>query len=50
LIGAGLGAIAGALIVPNKRSKIKSKWTGALVGAAGGAVLVGSVNDKRLES
>lgn len=50
LIGAGLDAIAGALVIPNSRSKIKSPLVGSALGAIGGAILVGAVNDKRLES
>jgi uncharacterized membrane protein YfcA len=50
LIGAGLGAIAGALVVPNRNSKIKSKLFGSALGALGGASIIGMVNDKRLES
>ena len=49
-IGAGLGAILGALVIPNSRSKIKSPLAGAALGAVGGAIVIGAVNDKRLES
>jgi hypothetical protein len=48
LIGAGLGALGGAFTA-TKCGPIKTRLGGALVGSLFGALLIGSINDKRLE-
>jgi len=49
LVGAGLGAVAGYFAVRNKNSMIKKPLFGAALGALGGSMFVGAVNDARLE-